>query len=141
MTRNRNGRSSTKSISSSGISAAVSETPSSVYAAPVTPFSSISSMAAWSALLRYKFSLSPVNGLKSARSASSASVTPSARTVSIRSVFSDTLNLGTDRFTIGEYQLSLLSSRRITFIRSGSDTSSLTSVFSSGSRKYMEPLS
>ena len=46
VTRNRNGRSSTKSISSSGISAAVSEMPSSVYAAPVTPFSSISSMAA-----------------------------------------------------------------------------------------------
>ncbi len=46
VTRNRNGRSSTKSISSSGISAAVSEMPSSVYAAPVTPFSSISSVAA-----------------------------------------------------------------------------------------------
>ena len=71
------------------------ERASTVYAAAVTPFSSISTMAVWSAEERNMPSAA-VRGLKSALSASSTSVAPTAASTFFRSVLPDTENLGTE---------------------------------------------
>ena len=96
---NKNGRSNTKSISSSG-GAAAPAIIMTVYAAAVTPSSSMATRAAWSALERNISATFEVMGLKSATVASNTPVIPSAFRPSRRSRSETTSNLGTDIFTI-----------------------------------------
>ena len=90
---NKNGRSNTKSISSSG-GAAAPAIIMTVYAAAVTPSSSMATRAAWSALERNISATFEVMGLKSATVASNTPVIPSAFRPSRRSRSETTSNLG-----------------------------------------------